>query len=536
MYRCHVPGCSKKGSTGTSSASSPDTSGAYEGTKANVQRHISSVHNKDKPYRCADCTKAFPTKQHLDDHRRTHTGEKPYVCTWPGCPQAFALQSKLTAHLLAHVHTYKCTADIAKCTKAYASKGALLDHVAACHNGEPRWQCPHAECGEWFNSSCARSVHVRQAHQGTTWACPVVGCDVQSHSPSARAWHVLSVHQHGTPQYDAFMARKREYMANRRQRQRLARVQRAVAEAMVRKKVEQDSGVQLDVRPLTKEEPRGIIDEYAESAYHAVRLASALPDTATDGHLTRRGVMQTLGQVVTQLYPEVQTVPIADAVGLPIRVLHLLSNSVHASFGMNAAGTDTAVTLKVLFAAMTVASIRQGHVISEASPIITHPAWCAAVVDGADCRPVVNASVSAAIGSGALVLVAYGAQVRRCFTAERLRSLGVRRRRERRVGGLTVYDVVRSDDGCGLTVVECEHPSAHTNHQQVYSAVALTEQLCSGASDGPAERAIADISREADDVAAHEELQVPKDEQGEGEVERKVEVAEGEEEEKMQRR
>ena len=84
MYRCPVPGCSKKGSTGTSSAPSPDTSSAYEGTKADVKHHISRVHNKDKPYRCADCTKAFSTKQHLDDHRRTHTGEKPYVCTWPG--------------------------------------------------------------------------------------------------------------------------------------------------------------------------------------------------------------------------------------------------------------------------------------------------------------------------------------------------------------------------------------------------------------------------------------------------------------------
>ena len=370
MYRCPVPGCSKKGSTGTSSAPSPDTSGAYEGTKASVKHHISRVHNKDKPY----------------------------PCTWPGCPQAFARKSNLTAHLLAHVHTgdkpYKCTADIAKCTKAYTSKHALLDHVAVWHNGEPRWQCPHAECGEWFNSSSDRSLHVQKAHQGKTWACAVVGCDVLSHSPAARAYHVLSVHQYGTPQYDA---RHREYDANWRQRQRLARVQRVVAEAMVRKKVKKDSGAQRDVQPLTKDEPRGVIGEYAESAYHAVRLANTLPDTTTtDDYLTRRGVMRTPGQVITQLYPEVKTVPIADAVGLPIRVLHLLSNPVHASFGMNAAGTDTAVTLKVLFAAMTVAGIRQGHVISEASPIITHPAWCAAVVDGADCRPVVNASVSAA--------------------------------------------------------------------------------------------------------------------------------------------
>ena len=107
---------------------------------------------------------------------------------------------------------------------------------------------------------------------------------------------MLSVHQHGTPQYDAYIPRHREYDGNRQQRQRLARVQRAVAEAMVKKKVEQDSGVQRDVQPLTKDEPRGIIDEYAESAYHAVRLASALPDTATDDHLTRRGVMRTPGR------------------------------------------------------------------------------------------------------------------------------------------------------------------------------------------------------------------------------------------------
>ena len=133
----------------------------------------------------------------------------------------------------------------------------------------------------------------------------------------------------------------------------------------MKKKVEQDSGTQRDVQPLTKEEPRGIIGEYAESAYHAVRLANALPDTTTtDDHLTRHGVMQTPTQVVLRLYPEVKTVPIADAVGLPIRILHLLSNPVHANFGMNAAGTDTAVTLKALFAAMKVAGIRQGHVIS----------------------------------------------------------------------------------------------------------------------------------------------------------------------------
>ena len=262
-----------------------------------------------------------------------------------------------------------------------------------------------------------------------------------------------------------------EYNATKRERRRLARVQRAVAEAMVRKKVEQDSGVQRDVQTLTKDEPRGIIDEVRRvslprrptrqrpARHHRHRRPPHQARSHADAQSGRHPVVPggEDGAHRRRRRPAHPRPP--PAVRPRARELrhergrHRHRRHAHSAVRRHDGGPAS----------------RQGHVISEASPIITHPAWCAAVVDGADCRPVVNASVSAAIGSGALVLVAYGAQVRRCFAAERLRSLGVRRGRERRVGGLTVYDVARSDDGCGLTVVECEHPSAHTNHQQVYS-------------------------------------------------------------------
>ncbi|KAM4771029.1 zinc finger and BTB domain-containing protein 24 [Rhinophrynus dorsalis] len=109
---------------------------------------------------CKDCGKVFKHINFLIVHRRTHTGERPFVCS--ECGSSFTQKHSLKAHKRTHTgeKPFSCTV----CKKALASKHSLRDHMNL-HEEKKSFTCD--QCGKYFNQKKQLKSHYR-IHSGLT--------------------------------------------------------------------------------------------------------------------------------------------------------------------------------------------------------------------------------------------------------------------------------------------------------------------------------------------------------------------------------
>ncbi|XP_066500710.1 zinc finger protein 367 [Hoplias malabaricus] len=67
-----------------------------------VRELINEGENSTSRIRCNICNRVFPREKSLQAHKRTHTGERPYLCDFPECGKAFVQSGQLKTHQRLH--------------------------------------------------------------------------------------------------------------------------------------------------------------------------------------------------------------------------------------------------------------------------------------------------------------------------------------------------------------------------------------------------------------------------------------------------
>ncbi|KAI0670027.1 hypothetical protein C8Q78DRAFT_160837 [Trametes maxima] len=179
-YACSFEGCSK----------------AYS-KPSRLAEHKRS-HTGDRPFVCSACDKSYLRETHLQAHARTHlpSSSKPFACEEDGCGKRFWTAQHLRVHTELHMGEKPFKCNETECSASFSKHHQLREHISTTHFplGTKPYRCDHPSCSKSFATNQKLTAHVK-THDAKRYTCVHKSC-LPAHGDAPEYYPTWSALQH----------------------------------------------------------------------------------------------------------------------------------------------------------------------------------------------------------------------------------------------------------------------------------------------------------------------------------------------------